>query len=448
MNRQPSHEYRLGGFDMRIPKSFRLSTPWSLRAVAEPGLYHFAREADGATIRFHLRVDSGGGGLLVANGAAITRLSASGVLFAKALMERQTPEKIAKQAKRLFKGMSAERFTRDLDAVRTVIERMQSPRGDYPIFNLSDPAFSPKVAPLGRPISADVPLCAPFHAARIFDRLWEVGIPHVTIVVERDCNETHLLRAVQRASDLGLITGVRGRGTPLAVGNRIADMAAAGLDHLDVYCFSAVEDIHDALAGKGDCKQAARALSMAAKHEICAVAQLAIVRATLPSIGATLQRMSEHGIKNVAAFAVATTNAEEAAAGALLGHELPPAARLVEEYAERLGLRLIWNPAVRFDPTRPLSEQACRGPRCSGDTAIRVEADGTIFLPRGPWASAGNLIDDDWNAIERSDAYQLYRERVESDTHCDTCPGLAICAADCPREPAGWAEGWGGESDK
>jgi hypothetical protein len=30
---------------------------------------------------------------------------------------------------------------------------------------------------------------------------------------------------------------------------------------------------------------------------------------------------------------------------------------------------------------------------------------------------------------------------VESDTHCGQCPGLAICAADCPRAPAGWAEG-------
>ena len=26
-------------------------------------------------------------------------------------------------------------------------------------------------------------------------------------------------------------------------------------------------------------------------------------------------------------------------------------------------------------------------------------------------------------------------------THCATCPGLAICAADCPKEPAGWSDG-------
>ena len=89
----------------------------------------------------------------------------------------------------------------------------------------------------------------------------------------------------------------------------------------------------------------------------------------------------------------------------------------------------------------PLGEQVCRGPRCGGDTAVRVEPDGAVIPARGPYASAGNLLEDDWETIERSEVFQRYRRRVESDTHCDECPGLAICAADCPREPAGWADG-------
>ena len=38
-----------------------------------------------------------------------------------------------------------------------------------------------------------------------------------------------------------------------------------------------------------------------------------------------------------------------------------------------------------------------------------------------------------------SEVYEAYRRRVQTDTHCDECPGLAICAADCPRTPLGWA---------
>jgi radical SAM protein with 4Fe4S-binding SPASM domain len=138
-------------------------------------------------------------------------------------------------------------------------------------------------------------------------------------------------------------------------------------------------------------------------------------------------------------MAVATADAACASSGALLAHELVPAARLVEEAAERFDLRLLWHPTVQFDPAIPLGEQVCRGPRCGGDTAIRVEPDGSVIPARGPFCSAGNLIRDTWETIEQSEIYASYRRRVESDTHCDRCPGLAICAADCPREPAGWA---------
>ncbi len=277
------------------------------------------RETDGAVVRFHLRVDPGGGGLLLANAAALARLSPSGVLIAKGLLEGEAPPAIVGRAKSRFRGAAAGEIARGLDAVKALIQRMQSPQGNYPILNLADPAFSPKAVPLERPISADVPLCAPFHRARILDRLWQLGIPHVTIIVGRDCDENHLIRAVGRAGDLGLITGVRGRGSELAAGNRIADMAAAGLDHLDVYCFSAIDEVHNALAGDGDGKQAARALGAAAKCEVCPVAQLALVRPTLPAVGRTLEALAGHGIQNAAVFALAGIEAAEAAAGALHG---------------------------------------------------------------------------------------------------------------------------------
>lgn len=409
-------------------------------AAVRPGLYHVPREADGATVRFHLRVDAAGDGLLVANGAALARLTASGVLIAKGLLDGVTTADIIDGVKRRFRGATAAEITRDIEVVQSLIAQMQSPSGGYPILNWADPAFSPKVRPLERPLSADVPLCAPFHSARIVDRLWQLGIPHVTFVVGPDCNESHLIRAVERAGDTGLITGVRGRAAELAAGTRIADMAAAGLDHLDVSCFSADEKVHDALAGVGDAKLAIRALSEAQGSEICPVAQLVLVRPTLPTVGRTLQALVEYGIENVAVFAVATTEAAEGAAGALLAHELPPIARLIEESAERLGLRLLWYPTVRFDPSRSLGEQACHGPRCGGDASIRVQPDGTVFLPRGPHVSAGNLLEDDWSAIERSEACRRYRARIASDTHCSDCPGLVVCAADCPREPAGWAD--------
>lgn len=424
---------------MKMSSFLSLVAEWMRRGERiRPGLYRYVRESEGATVPFHLRVDASADGLLLAKASAVARLSGSGVVIAKGLLEGEAADIIARRLKKLFRGATAEVIAADIAATRALIERMIAPDGSYPLLNLTDPAFSPKSALWGRPISADVPLCAPFHMTRILDRLWESGIPHVTVVVGRDPEEEHLVRAVERAGDLGMVCGVRGRGGDLHRGNRIAAMATAGLDHLDVYCLSHQPEIHDSLAGSGDFKMATGALCAARRNEVCAVAQLTIVRRTLPTMGLTLESLAKQGIENVGVLTFADKDGS-GVSDVLLAHELVPVATHVEETAERLGVRILWYPTMQFDLRRPLGEQVCQGPRCSGDTAIRVEPDGTVFAARGPFASAGNLLESDWETIDRSDVFQAYRTRLESDTHCENCPGLAVCAGDCPREPRGWA---------
>jgi radical SAM protein with 4Fe4S-binding SPASM domain len=415
-----------------------LGLPFGVKPTP-PGLHHYTREAQDTVSRFHLRVDAGGDGLLLANAAAMARLTPPGVVIAKGLLDGEDLPAIVRRLKILFRGASTERIAADVTEVKSLIARMEAPAGGYPILNLADPAFSPKSMPLGRPLSADVPLGPPFQTALILERLWQIGVPHVTLLISDGVDAAQLVRAVERAGDLGMITGVRGRGAELAEGSRIADLAAAGLDHLDVCCFSNRDEVHDFLAGPGDSKKTTKSLAMAVRHGVCPVAQIAILHSTLATFDTTLESLVRHGVVNVGVFAI-STDAVGSSGDPLTATELPPVARQVEEIAERLGVRLLWQPTSRFDAARPLGEQACRGPRCSGDTSIRVEPDGRVFPPRGPYRAAGNLFDDDWETIEASEAYANYRRRIESDTHCDTCPGLSICSADCPRDPAGWAE--------
>ncbi len=422
-------------------------------APIRPGLYHCARDVEGTTARFHLRVDPAGGGLLLANGAAIRRLDPYEVAVAKGLFDFDFPAMIARTTQKSVRGASVSAMRARLNALDAVIKmddlfkKMASPDKSYPYLNLVDPAFSARSLRWERPISADLPLCPPFFMARILDRLWELAIPHVTIIVGRDPDEVHMIRALKRATELGMIAGVRGRGSDLCRPGRISEMAAAGLYHLDTCCLSETDAVHDSLAGPGDHKMALRALGAAQRQKLCAAAQIALVRSTLPTIDATFKGLASHGLKNVCMFAIATTDPKEALASALSADELAPALRGIEESADRVGLRLAWYPTVRFDSATPLSEQVCRGPRCGGEMAIRVEPDGSVFAAGGPYRPAGNLFNDDWETISRSKAYQDYRRRVESETRCDQCPGLAICATDCPRDPAGWAEAKRGTSN-
>ncbi len=408
------------------------------QAGVEPGVYHYQRETGGTYTRFHLRADSTGQGLLLANATAAARLNPSGVIIAKGLLDGDSEETILRRLAESFRGLQMEQGRADIAAVRQVIATLDSPGDNYPILNLTDPAFGPKTTPLEKPLSADVPVAKPEQLVPILDRLWELGIPHVTLLAGDDGNVRDLVRGVEHAEDLGMIAGVRGRGSTLIQGTLPHDLAVAGVDHWDVLYLSGEAEIHDTWAGSGDHAQAVKMFALAQENEVCAVADIVLVRPTLGRMAETLASLPTYGIGNACFVALATTAAEPGEA--LSPDELVHAAAAIEQAADQLGIRLLWYPPVRFDPKRSLAEQVRRGPRCSGDAAVRVEPDGSVIPARGPWRSAGNLLTEKWETIREHEVYRCYRERVEGDTRCTGCPGLALCGADCPRDPAGWAE--------
>jgi radical SAM protein with 4Fe4S-binding SPASM domain len=404
-----------------------------------PGLYHYQREVDGSFTRFHLRVDANGNGLLLANASAAARLHVSGVIIAKGLLENDQEPVIVDRLLRSFRMVTPQQAAEDVGRVREIVSTLEQPGDNYPIVNLADPSFSPEIAPLDLPLSADVPLAEPERLLPILDRLWELGIPHVTLIAGDEPNAAALIRVVERAEDLGLIAGVRARGSELVQGTLVKDLARAGVDHVDVLYLSAQPQIHDALAGAGDHQQAVRVLAEVHQNEVCPVAEIALVESTSAVIEETLESLAPLGVTNAAFFAVAMAEGRSPG-GALPAGELLQVARLVEESAEESQVRYLWYAPVRFHLGGSLPREVRGGPRCSGDHAIRVEADGAVIPARGPARSAGNLLTDPWEKIHRNRVFREYRARVEADTHCDDCPGLAICAADCPRDPAGWAD--------
>jgi radical SAM protein with 4Fe4S-binding SPASM domain len=402
-----------------------------------PGIYHFQRQTADRTARFHLRIDLSGNGLLLANAKSAVRLHSSGVILAKALLENQDEAALLPQLEKIFRGVSAERAQADVRQVRELIARLESPGDSFPLFSTGDASFSPENVPLERPISADVPLCKPFYMDAILQRLWEEGIPHVTIIAGKDPMEKELVRAVEKAEKLGLITGVRGFGSQLAVGSRIPDLAAAGLDHLDVVCLSIDEKIHDSLTEPGDGRLAIQSLATAQKHGICPVAVIPLARAVLPSIEETFAALAARGMKHACLLAFITTENHGANQEIFRADELAPAVGMLDEAAARHALRGIWYPPVRRDLGLTLAEQISRGPRSGGDGSIRVEPDGRVFAARGRLQPAGNLLQDSWEKIAQSRVYKKFRKHVEKQIYCKQCPNLGFCVADCQNPAVG-----------
>lgn len=414
--------------------------PAATAASIAPGLYHKVEEVDGVYTRFHLRVERDGSGMLIANAAAAARLSATGVLIAKDLLDGKSEEQILNDLKARFKGASEERMHADVEQVRNLIVQLETPSDQYPIFNLEDPALSARASELIAPLQAAIHVAAPEKLRPIVERLWEVGIPHVTLWVGPEDDTDHLVRAVEHAEDLGMIAGVRGRASELWKAPLLSNLVQAGVDHVTFPYASADAITHDALFGDGDHAAAESMLDWLEENQICAVAEVPLIQATLDVLEDTLEALMSKGADNICFVAFATTDTELASRdGVFAADGLPQVAAIVEDAANASHARFIWDPPVQRNPAKSLPEQVLAGPRCSGDVAVRIEADGSVIPPRGPYVSAGNLLQQSWDSIWEHDVFQVYRERVEAPTHCEICPGLAICAADCPREPRGWA---------
>lgn len=425
-------------FLQRLLNVRRRETP-----TIEPGMYHFRREAHGTYARFHLRVERDGSGLLLANASVAARLTQSGVLIAHGLFTGEPDNVVLARMQDIYGGVDAHTLEQDIARVHGLIAKLLDPAA-APSFNLDDVAATPDPSELIAPLTADLPVGPPDQIRPLIDRLWEVGIPHVVFSMESGTRADHVVRAVERAGDTGLITGVRGRGLELGAGNLLNDLATAGIDHVSVYYAAHRRDIHDAIYGIGDHVAAEDAIRRVRSKEITPVAEVVLVDATLRELEDTLLALNAQSVRNAGFWALAEPT--ETTVPALGANALPQAAARVEAASHDHNVQYVWYPTVRILAAEgeagamAVQNAARRGPRSSGDLALRVELDGRVIAPRGANVVAGNLLTDPWDAIWSSPALVGYRARLHTPTHCDTCPGLALCAADCPKDPTGWAD--------
>ncbi|MFP4393659.1 MAG: hypothetical protein ACLFTI_00205 [Anaerolineales bacterium] len=388
----------------------------------EPGLYHALEEADGMYTRFHLRVERDGSGLLIANAAAAAQLSPSGAVIAKGLLDGQDENEILHRLQAHFEGGAEEQMRTDIAQVTGLIRQITNPRDAYPLFTLNDAAFSPYEAQLIAPLQASVPLADPTRMTPLLRRLWEVGIPNVTVLAPEEFERSDLIRAIELAEDLGMIAGVRGRATDLWDEELLQDVMMAGVDHVTVLYAATDPALHDALCGAGDHAAATALFDWLEANEICAIAEMPLTQRTAQELEATVEEMAELGVDNIAFVAYVLTEEptsekwsekSEEKDDALAVAALPQLEAQVEEAATQTQMRFLWAPPMPRRPEIPLAAQVRQGPRCTEDTAVRVEPNGEVIPSRGPIQSVGNILKDDWETIWQHDAFRIYREKVE-----------------------------------
>jgi radical SAM protein with 4Fe4S-binding SPASM domain len=406
-----------------------------------PGLRHYEREIDGARVRYHLRVELDGSGLLIAGAAAVCRLAPSGVVIAEGLLAGQPHGAIRERVRDLFRGARRQQVDADLDRVKQTLADMAFPGRRYPLFNLDDPEATARGRALFAPLCAELGLDGSGDPVARLDALWKVAVPQVIFAHLPGAPPELVVRAVEHAEDLGMIAGVRAPARVLDEDELLARLVDAGLDHVDVYLAATGDDraaaFHDAHLGVGDHEAALEVFARCAALELCPVAVLPLVAGSLEHLETTMEALPDHGVRAACLFALAEAPGVEAAGGLSAG-ALRQAVATAEELADTLSLNLVFAPAVERDPNMELADQLRRGPRTAGEASVRVTPDGAVIPAHGAPRAAGNLLER-FAEIWSDDAFTPLREATAERERCEACPGLSACARGCPAEPANWA---------
>jgi radical SAM protein with 4Fe4S-binding SPASM domain len=405
-------------------------------------LTHFQREVDGTVARYHLRVDPDGSGILLANASAALRLSETGVIIARGLLEGASPGRISKDLARRFSEVDRSQAAKDVSLVGEAIDELARPRDGMALTSLDDPEATVHRRAMTAPLCAEVVSPSAGRGREIVSRLWEAGIPQVRFVLPVEHNAGHLVRLVEAAEDIGMIAGVRARASDLMPEKVVRDLAMAGLDHLDILWACVDPKLHADLFGEGDLAHADRLVELCHELELFPVAVMPLLSAILDDLDELGGALGRRRISAVIGYAVADDAGEGRALSAM---ELPQVATTLEEVAEHFGINLVWAAPEERDPSMTLIEQVAAGPRAAGEACIRVEADGRVLSPTGPATSAGNLFDDPWDAIWQNPVFTHWRTSVDDPPRCGICPDLALCAGGCPKERGTWATLEGGE---
>lgn len=379
--------------------------------VSAPGLYHFVRESDGRALRYHLRVERDGSGLLIANANEACRLSPSGVRIARGLLEKVSAEKLEAQLLGAFRDLSPATAKADVERVRAVIDEMVRPGSRFPLTSLDD-ASQVRRRTLSAPLVADIELPELARGKEILAKLWDAAVPQSVLLVSEGGDRETAIALVERAEDLGMIVGVRGRATDFGDGETWKALARCGLDRADVFYAHADAAVHDALFGAGDHALATAAFAALRALEVCSVAVVPLVASTWNAFGATVGLLRDAGVTTIVAYAVVGEEAVPDGASLPL-RALPQATAYAEEVADSFGVGLLWATAITVAQGQDVLRALRRGPAAAGDAAVHITREGSVLGADGSPDSAGDLLRDPWEQIWSNAVFAKYREGTE-----------------------------------
>jgi radical SAM protein with 4Fe4S-binding SPASM domain len=438
---------------------------WQPEAPLAPGMYTYQLSSDqlssgNSSRRVHLRISDSGQAVLFVDVTDVVHLNRTAAQFAKWALEG-VPRQVAER--RSLSHCDRQDYgacQNDLVAMYDFIDRLRRSSNGCATCGLTgvqqQPLFS---MPIDAPYKADLaitykcnndcPHC--YNEAdrltleampvedwkQVIDRLHQVGVPHLIFTGGEATLYRELPELVAYANELGPICGLNTNGRRFSQGDYARQLAAAGLNHVQITVGSHRPDVHDRMMNARAFEQTVLGIQRAQEAGLHTITNTTLMRMNAAEIESTIDFLYHLGIRTFAINGMIYSGGGFDSGQSIPEQEMQPLLIRIRDHAASLGMKFLWYTPTMYCRLSPV-ELEIGAKRCNaGEYSICVEPNADILPCQSFYVAAGNLLRDPWESIWNSSLFHSFRDR-ELDPQgaglpemCWQCPDLNLCGGGC-----------------
>ncbi|MGC9520660.1 MAG: radical SAM protein [Anaerolineae bacterium] len=430
-----------------------------------PGLYSYPLVLDGGQRRVHLRVNEDGSGVLFIDVTDVIHLNATAVEMVKLALDDVPQAEARDRMIRRYRGVTKGELSEAVATMYDMVRRLRETDNICPTCALGplvdfQPIFS---TPVTAPYKVDVALTYACNNAcphcyneqerfamaslttrdwmRVFDRILDIGIPHVILTGGEPTLHPALAQLVRYADGLGLIVGMNSNGRRLADRVLTTSLAAAGLNHVQITLESCYRSVHDEMVGvEGAFEETVAGIQSALDAGIHTITNTTVTRQNQDHVLDTVRFLHELGLQTFAMNGIIHAGGGTSTPAAIPAEDMAALLAAVRDEAERLNMRFLWYTVTDYCRLSPVA-LGLPPKRCNAaEYSICIEPNGVVLPCQSYYVTAGNILADPWESIWNSELFLSFRNREEDPQAaglpeaCWDCPDLEMCGGGCRLE--------------
>jgi radical SAM protein with 4Fe4S-binding SPASM domain len=419
------------------------------------GVYHRrVTDQDGNNYRLHLRVEEGGGGILSINAARILHLNPTATEHAKLILEGKSREEAVRAIRKRYR-VGAKQAGADYDKLMNVVESLTKTDEVCPISYLDVSRIEPFSTPVSAPYRMDLALtyrcdngCGHCYVSRdrkvaemdtaswkkVIDRLWDIGIYHVSFTGGEATLRDDLAELVAYTQDIGMVSGLLTNGRRLADKKYLKTLVDEGIDYFQITLESADKKIHNKMVCTDGWDQTVAGIRNAGRTALYTITNTTITRDNIKTLSKTVDFIATLGVNAFAMNSIIYSGEAKSGKDAVTEDQLEKALADVTEAATRNNLRFIWYTPTQYCKLDPMDLSIGIKQCTAGKFNMLIEPDGTVLPCQSYFEPVGNILTDDWGKIWNHPLLVSLRNRDYVMEKCNTCDKLDVCGGGCPLE--------------